>query len=373
MAWSGGFCRRQFARCVIIRIPAATSLPSRPAATAGPARLARGRGARFCAASLSVSGFSSSRGESPALVPVLCIGNSGALRAACSRFSQAPASILGSCPKLGRTRSRWWASARRRVASVRSRSCSRAAAAARPGAGGRSSIWIREHESRLTELLQPHTSMTVVDAAHGVQGRARSRLRHPAQYERGDRRRRARRSRRGPTTGARTIPSITSCARWRRCRDRTRSASILSGTGSDGTLGVCEIKAAGGVTFAQDEQSAQHAGHAAERDRQRGRRSGAAARGDRRAPRRRCSSIPISRRRTMPTPTERDEQRGGVPARDRGAARTARASISASIATRPSSGAPRAACCCAASRRPASTRSSSSATATKPRRCIATS
>ena len=35
---------------------------------------------------------------------------------------------------------------------------------------------------------------------------------------------------------------------------------ILSGTGSDGTLGICEIKAAGGLTFAQDEQSAQHAG-----------------------------------------------------------------------------------------------------------------
>ena len=39
-----------------------------------------------------------------------------------------------------------------------------------------------------------------------------------------------------------------------------RSASILSGTGSDGTLGICEIKAAGGVTFAQDDQSAQYAG-----------------------------------------------------------------------------------------------------------------
>ena len=35
---------------------------------------------------------------------------------------------------------------------------------------------------------------------------------------------------------------------------------ILSGTGSDGTLGICEIKAAGGLTFAQDEHSAQHAG-----------------------------------------------------------------------------------------------------------------
>jgi two-component system, chemotaxis family, CheB/CheR fusion protein len=35
---------------------------------------------------------------------------------------------------------------------------------------------------------------------------------------------------------------------------------ILSGTGSDGTLGMCEVKAAGGVTFAQNAQSAQHPG-----------------------------------------------------------------------------------------------------------------
>ena len=35
---------------------------------------------------------------------------------------------------------------------------------------------------------------------------------------------------------------------------------ILSGNGSDGTLGVEEIKAAGGITFAQDEASAKFAG-----------------------------------------------------------------------------------------------------------------
>ncbi|HEY2969178.1 MAG TPA: chemotaxis protein CheB [Casimicrobiaceae bacterium] len=35
---------------------------------------------------------------------------------------------------------------------------------------------------------------------------------------------------------------------------------ILSGTGSDGTLGVEDIKAAGGITFAQDEESAKYAG-----------------------------------------------------------------------------------------------------------------
>jgi len=35
---------------------------------------------------------------------------------------------------------------------------------------------------------------------------------------------------------------------------------VLSGTGSDGTLGLCEIKEVGGITFAQDEASARHSG-----------------------------------------------------------------------------------------------------------------
>ena len=35
---------------------------------------------------------------------------------------------------------------------------------------------------------------------------------------------------------------------------------VLSGTGSDGTLGLCEIKDVGGITFAQDEASARHPG-----------------------------------------------------------------------------------------------------------------
>jgi two-component system CheB/CheR fusion protein len=35
---------------------------------------------------------------------------------------------------------------------------------------------------------------------------------------------------------------------------------ILSGTGSDGTQGMCEIKAVGGITFAQDERSAKYNG-----------------------------------------------------------------------------------------------------------------
>jgi len=35
---------------------------------------------------------------------------------------------------------------------------------------------------------------------------------------------------------------------------------ILSGTGADGTLGVKTIKAKGGITFAQDEKTAQYYG-----------------------------------------------------------------------------------------------------------------
>ena len=35
---------------------------------------------------------------------------------------------------------------------------------------------------------------------------------------------------------------------------------VLSGTGSDGSQGLAEIKAAGGITFAQDEASAKYSG-----------------------------------------------------------------------------------------------------------------
>ena len=115
---------------------------------------------------------------------------------------------------------------------------------------------------------------------------------------------------------------------------------ILSGTGSDGTLGICEIKAAGGVTFAQDEHSAQHGGMP-----QSAIASGAVdlvlpPDGDRRASRERPRSIPILRRagrRCVPKSATEQEEFQRIIA----ALRTARASISASIATRHSSDAPR--------------------------------
>jgi two-component system CheB/CheR fusion protein len=116
-----------------------------------------------------------------------------------------------------------------------------------------------KHESRLTELLQPHTSMTVMDASHG----AKVAPNHVYVIQ--------------PNTSVAIADGVLSVTP--RPDDRRphypvdhflRSLAavqgpysvgvILSGTGSDGTLGICEIKAAGGLTFAQDEHSAQHVG-----------------------------------------------------------------------------------------------------------------
>ena len=116
-----------------------------------------------------------------------------------------------------------------------------------------------KHESRLNELLQPHTSMAVVDAGHG----AKVAPDHVYVIQ--------------PNTSvaiADGVLSVTPRPDDRRphypvdhflrslaaVQGPSAVGVILSGTGSDGTLGICEIKAAGGLTFAQDEQSAQHAG-----------------------------------------------------------------------------------------------------------------
>lgn len=115
------------------------------------------------------------------------------------------------------------------------------------------------NHSRLGELLQPHTAMTVVDAVHGVKVAPD----HVYVIQ--------------PNTNLAIADGVLSVTP--RPDDRRphypvdhflRSLAtvqgphavgvILSGTGSDGTLGLCEIKAAGGLTFAQEQQSAQHAG-----------------------------------------------------------------------------------------------------------------
>ena len=116
-----------------------------------------------------------------------------------------------------------------------------------------------KHESRLSELLKAHTAMAVVDAGHGVAVVPD----HVYVIQ--------------PNTSVAIADGTLAVTP--RPEDRRphypvdhflRSLAavqgpyavgvILSGTGSDGTLGICEIKAAGGLTFAQDEHSAQHSG-----------------------------------------------------------------------------------------------------------------
>ena len=67
-------------------------------------------------------------------------------------------------------------------------------------------------------------------------------------------------------------------------QENGRSASCLSGTGTDGTLGLKEIKAAGGMTMVQDPADRAARRHAAQRDRQRQRRLRPAGRADGRRP-----------------------------------------------------------------------------------------
>jgi two-component system, chemotaxis family, CheB/CheR fusion protein len=115
------------------------------------------------------------------------------------------------------------------------------------------------YESQLTTILQGHSSLRVLDATHGIAVRRN----HAYVIQ--------------PKTNVAITDGVLSVTA--RPDDRRphypidhflRSLAdvqgshavgvILSGTGSDGTLGLSEIKAVGGITFAQDDHSAQHGG-----------------------------------------------------------------------------------------------------------------
>ena len=115
------------------------------------------------------------------------------------------------------------------------------------------------HDSQLTGILRNQSSLEVVDAEHGIKVAPN----HAYVIQ--------------PNTSvalADGVLSVTARPNDRRPHypvdhflrslaavQGPRSVGvILSGTGSDGTLGVCEIKAAGGITFAQDSHTAQHDG-----------------------------------------------------------------------------------------------------------------
>ncbi|HJZ54696.1 MAG TPA: chemotaxis protein CheB, partial [Gemmataceae bacterium] len=115
------------------------------------------------------------------------------------------------------------------------------------------------HESRLTDLLAKATRMPVLEAAHGLAVRPNHVYVIPPNANlalalgilhitpRGEGR----------------APHLPVDYLFRSLAEDQRAKAIgvvLSGTGSDGTLGLCEIKAVGGIAFAQEELSAKHPG-----------------------------------------------------------------------------------------------------------------
>jgi two-component system CheB/CheR fusion protein len=115
------------------------------------------------------------------------------------------------------------------------------------------------HESRLPELLARATRMPVLEAAHGLAVRPNHVYVIPPNTKmalaQGILHVTPREERRGPHLPIDFL--FRSLAEDQQAR---AVAVVLSGTGSDGTQGLCEIKAQGGITFAQDEKTAAHPG-----------------------------------------------------------------------------------------------------------------
>jgi two-component system CheB/CheR fusion protein len=115
------------------------------------------------------------------------------------------------------------------------------------------------HPSRLTDLLAKATRMAVSEATEGAEVRADHVYVIPPNMDMAIERGRLKLTPR-PETRALHLPLDHLLRSLARDQEGRAVAVVLSGTGADGTVGVAEIKAAGGVTFAQDEESAKHAG-----------------------------------------------------------------------------------------------------------------
>lgn len=115
------------------------------------------------------------------------------------------------------------------------------------------------HESKLSELLDRVTALPVEEASHGAEVRADCVYVIPPNVNmaiaQGTLRLTPRAEDRRPHLPVDYL--FRSLAEDQQAR---AIGVVLSGTGSDGTLGLCEIKAVGGITFAQEEQSARHGG-----------------------------------------------------------------------------------------------------------------
>ncbi|HEV7669739.1 MAG TPA: chemotaxis protein CheB [Thermoanaerobaculia bacterium] len=115
------------------------------------------------------------------------------------------------------------------------------------------------HESRLSDLLGKATRMPVLEATHGRKIEPDHVFVIPPNANLAIAGGRLHLTPRGEGRG----PHLPVDYLFRSLAEDRQGRAIgvvLSGTGSDGTLGLCEIKAVGGITFAQDEPSAKHAG-----------------------------------------------------------------------------------------------------------------
>jgi two-component system, chemotaxis family, CheB/CheR fusion protein len=114
------------------------------------------------------------------------------------------------------------------------------------------------HPSQLTELLARTTTMPVAEVVDGMQLEPNHVYVIPPNTRLAVSKGTLKLTRRGAQ--ARPIAIDFFCETLAREQGHRAIGVVLSGTGSDGTLGLKAIKVEGGITFAQDEQSAQFAG-----------------------------------------------------------------------------------------------------------------
>lgn len=115
------------------------------------------------------------------------------------------------------------------------------------------------HDSALTTLLSRATLMPVMEAKHRMKVEAGHVYIIPPNKKMGISHRSLRLLPRGTSSEAHS-PVDFFFRELAEDQGRFAIGVILSGTGSDGSLGVEEIKAGGGITFVQDEQSAKYGG-----------------------------------------------------------------------------------------------------------------
>ncbi|MGH8566449.1 MAG: chemotaxis protein CheB [Gammaproteobacteria bacterium] len=115
------------------------------------------------------------------------------------------------------------------------------------------------HESRLTDLLARATGMSVVEASQGLPVEPDHVYIIPPNTNMAIADGALLMTPRGEASGPH-LPVDHFLRALAQARQAQAIGVVLSGTGSDGTLGLLEVKAVGGMTFAQEPGSARHGG-----------------------------------------------------------------------------------------------------------------